>query len=86
MRKACAWLLALALCGAGNATAALRLKLDAPELDPAQREASQQLLDEAADKLPPAFRERLDREIEVEWRDDLPANGMGQARGPGASR
>lgn len=23
-----------------------------------------------------------DREIEVEWRDDLPANGMGQARGP----
>ncbi|MBG4557825.1 DUF4105 domain-containing protein [Pseudomonas aeruginosa] len=82
MRKACAWLLALALCGAGNATAALRLKLDAPELDPAQREASQQLLDEAADKLPPAFRERLDREIEVEWRDDLPANGMGQARGP----
>lgn len=59
MRKACAWLLALALCGAGNATAALRLKLDAPELDPAQREASQQLLDEAADKLPPAFRERL---------------------------
>ena len=49
MRKACAWLLALALCGAGNATAALRLKLDAPELDPAQREASQQLLDEAAD-------------------------------------
>lgn len=82
MRKACAWLLALALCGAGNATAALRLKLDAPELDPAQREASQQLLDEAADKLPPAFHERLDREIEVEWRDDLPANGMGQARGP----
>lgn len=82
MRKACAWLLALALCGAGNATAALRLKLDAPGLDPAQREASQQLLDDAADKLPPAFRERLDREIEVEWRDDLPANGMGQARGP----
>ncbi|OPA48890.1 hypothetical protein BZY58_15945, partial [Pseudomonas aeruginosa] len=82
MRKACAWLLALALCGAGSATAALRLKLDAPGLDPAQREASQQLLDEAADKLPPAFRERLDREVEVEWRDDLPANGMGQARGP----
>ena len=39
-------------------------------------------MDEAADKLPPAFRERLDREIEVEWRDDLPANSMGQARGP----
>ena len=32
--------------------------------------------------MPSAFRERLDREIEVEWRDDLPANGMGQARGP----
>ena len=73
-------------CGAGNATAALRLKLDAPGLDPAQREASQQLLDEAADKLPPAFRERLDREIEVEWRDDLPANSMGQAVARSASR
>ncbi len=64
---------------AGGAQADLRLVLDDEGLTQPQREASQQLLDEARAALPPAFIQRLDREVEVSWSDDLPENGYGRA-------
>ncbi|KAF1053036.1 MAG: hypothetical protein GAK43_01607 [Stenotrophomonas maltophilia] len=79
------WLAALTLClAAGSGQAALRLDLQADGLTPAQRQASQQLLDDVQQALPPAFVQNLDRRVEVEWRDDLPSNGIGEAMRPGA--
>ncbi|MCY1340527.1 hypothetical protein D9M68_288200 [compost metagenome] len=78
------WLAALALLLAGSAHAALRLDLQDQGLTAAQRSASQQLLDEALQRLPETFVERLDRRVSVEWRDDLPSDGMGRALRPDA--
>ncbi|MCP8462564.1 DUF4105 domain-containing protein [Pseudomonas sp. ZM23] len=78
------WLAALALIVAASSHAALRLELNDEGLSSAQRQASQQLLDEALRTLPDSFVERLDRRVEVQWRDDLPSNGMGRALRPGA--
>ncbi len=78
------WLAALSLLAAASAQADLRLALQPDGLAPAQRQASQQLLDDVRQALPPAFVQALDRRVEVEWRDDLPGNGMGQALRPGA--
>ncbi|MDH4558980.1 DUF4105 domain-containing protein [Pseudomonas sp. BN417] len=64
---------------AATAQADLRLVLDAEGLTPPQRQASQRLLDEARAALPPAFAERLDREVEVSWSEVLPENGYGRA-------
>ncbi|MNQ47780.1 hypothetical protein D3C85_616370 [compost metagenome] len=64
---------------AASAQADLRLELDTEGLTPQQRQASQQLLDEARAALPPAFAERLDRAVKVSWSDDLPENGYGRA-------
>jgi len=75
-----AWLLAGALLLIGsNAHASLQLRLKTDGLSPAQQQASQALLDEAMQKLPPSFIERLDRRIDVGWTDDMPANAYGQA-------
>lgn len=78
------WLAALALIVAASSHASLRLELDDDGLTGAQRQASQQLLDDALQTLPATFVERLDRRVEVQWRDDLPSNGMGRALRPGA--
>jgi hypothetical protein len=75
-----AWLLAGALLLIGsNAHASLQLRLKTDGLSPAQQQASQALLDEAMQKLPPSFIERLDRRIDVGWTDEMPANAYGQA-------
>jgi len=75
-----AWLLAGALLLIGsNAHASLQLRLKTDGLSPAQQQASQALLNEAMQKLPPSFIERLDRRIDVGWTDDMPANAYGQA-------
>ncbi len=79
------WLAALALTVAASSHAALRLELDEEGLNAAQRQASQQLLDEALHTLPDSFVARLDRKVQVQWRDDLPSNGMGRTLRPGAS-
>jgi hypothetical protein len=63
----------------GNAVAELRLQLQADGLAPAQRQASQALLDEAMQRLPPNFIQRLDRRIEVSWSARMPDNAYGQA-------
>lgn len=78
------WLAALALTVAASSQAALRLELNDEGLSSAQRQASQQLLDEALHTLPNSFVERLDRRVEVQWRNDLPSNGMGRALRPDA--
>lgn len=80
MKSLGAWLLAGALLLLGNsAHASLQLRLKTDGLSPAQQQASQALLDEAMQKLPPSFVEQLDRRIDVGWSDDMPGNAYGQA-------
>jgi len=75
-----AWLLSAALLlPAQPVFASLTLHLQGDGLSPAQQQASQALLDEAMQALPPQFIERLDRRIEVSWSSDMPANAYGQA-------
>lgn len=68
------WLLATA------ASAELRLELEARRLTAAERAASQALLDEARQALPPTLIERLPRTVEVRWQE-LPAEVYGRAAG-----
>ena len=80
MKSLGAGLLAGALLLLGNsAHAGLQLRLKTDGLSPAQQQASQALLDEAMQKLPPSFVEQLDRRIDVGWSDDMPGNAYGQA-------
>ncbi|WP_226476936.1 DUF4105 domain-containing protein [Pseudomonas sp. MWU16-30323] len=80
MRRIAAWLLAgTLLLGASAAQAALQLRLKTVGLSPAQQQASQALLDEAMQALPPRFIEQLDRTIDVGWTDKMPENAYGQA-------
>ncbi|WP_458131201.1 DUF7844 domain-containing protein [Pseudomonas sp. R3-41] len=67
------------LLTASMAQAGLQLHLNVEGLSPAQQQASQALLDEAMQALPPRFIERLDRRINVGWTDQMPANAYGQA-------
>ncbi|WP_218584045.1 DUF4105 domain-containing protein [Pseudomonas akapageensis] len=76
--RAC--LLACALLLVGNpAAASLQLVLKTDGLSPAQQQASQALLDEAMQALPPSFIEHLDRRIDVGWTANMPPNAYGQA-------
>ncbi|MHB0766190.1 DUF7844 domain-containing protein [Stutzerimonas sp. NM35] len=82
MRRGCAWLLAVLLAGlAGQACAALRLTLDDQPLQPAERAATQALLDEALAALPPRMLQRLDRQVRVRWSERLPEQAYGRAGG-----
>ena len=80
MRPLTRW---LAACGllliTSSAQAALHLQLKTEGLSPAEQQASQALLDEAMQSLPPRFIEQLDRQILVGWTDDMPSNAYGQA-------
>ncbi|WP_189656304.1 DUF7844 domain-containing protein [Pseudomonas zanjanensis] len=67
------------LLTASMAQAGLQLHLNVEGLSPAQQQASQALLDEAMQALPPRFIERLDRRINVGWTDQMPTNAYGQA-------
>ena len=80
MRPSAAWLLAGVMMLFGStAQASLQLRLKTEGLSPAQQQASQALLDEAMQALPPRFIEQLDRRIDVGWTDDMPSNAYGQA-------
>lgn len=82
MTRLGAWLLASGLSLASIAAhAELRLVLDARTLDAEQRAASQALLDEAMAALPPRLVQSLDREVRVQWRDNLPEQAYGRAGG-----
>ncbi|MDD0844983.1 DUF7844 domain-containing protein [Pseudomonas sp. Gutcm_11s] len=78
MPRAARWLLALLLLSGTSAQAGLRLSLDAEDLSLAERQASQELLDEASAALPPSFVQRLDRGVTVRWSADLPAAVYGR--------
>nr|WP_189673331.1 MULTISPECIES: DUF4105 domain-containing protein [unclassified Pseudomonas] len=69
---------ALTLLGT-PALADLQLVLQASGLDPQQTQASQALLDEALSKLPPRFKQQLDRRVLVSWSARMPADAYGQA-------
>jgi hypothetical protein len=68
----------LTLLGA-PALADLQLQLKTDGLTPAQQQASQALLDEAMQALPPRFKTRLDRRIQVSWSAKMPEDAYGQA-------
>jgi hypothetical protein len=76
------WWLAVALTALANLCQAdLRLTLDDSDLQPAERVASQELLDGAMAALPPRVIERLDREVRVRWHDGLVHDVYGSAGG-----
>ncbi|MGE8466389.1 MAG: DUF4105 domain-containing protein [Pseudomonas putida] len=80
MNQVRAWLLGCALTLLGTpALADLQLVLQASGLDPQQRQATQALLDEALGKLPPRFKQQLDRRVLVSWSARMPADAYGQA-------
>lgn len=82
MKSPRAWWLAVALTTlASICQADLRLTLDDAKLQPAERAASQQLLDEAMAALPPRMLERLDRDVRVRWHDGLTHDVYGSAGG-----
>ena len=73
-----AWLLVLALFVSTSSQAELRLQLDDAALSASERQASQQLLQDALAALPPRFTQQLDRQVRVRWRN-LPAQVYGRA-------
>lgn len=80
MKRVRAWLLGCALTLLGTpAFADLQLELQAAGLSSQQARASQALLDEAMAKLPPRFKQQLDRRVQVSWSDNMPADAYGQA-------
>ena len=80
MKRVRAWLLGCALTLPGTPVLAdLQLQLQATGLDPQQTQATQALLDEALGKLPPRFKQQLDRRVRVSWSDSMPADAYGQA-------
>jgi hypothetical protein len=76
-----AWPALCLLACTGSAQAALQLQPVDHSLTSAQAEAAQQLLADAGQRLPTAWVEALEQRIEVEWRDDLPAQVHGRAQG-----
>jgi len=82
VKAACAWLLTVALTAfTGHACARLQLTLEGQALQPAERAASQALLDEALAALPPRMLQQLDRNVRVRWRGNLPEHAYGRAGG-----
>ncbi|MGV8841999.1 MAG: DUF4105 domain-containing protein [Pseudomonas sp.] len=67
------------LLGSFGAQANLRLTLQPLDLNDAERQASQRLLEDAMAVLPPRLIQQLDRQVEVRWRADLPHDAYGRA-------
>jgi hypothetical protein len=78
-RLGTAWPALYLLACAGTAQAALQLQPVDDSLTTAQAEATKQLLADAVQRLPASWIDALDPVIEVEWRDDLPAQVHGRA-------
>ena len=71
---------ALCLFACTGSAQALQLESIDSSLTPAQAAATRQLLAEVIQRLPATWTEALDRRIDVEWRDDLPAEVHGRAK------
>ncbi|TDK22312.1 DUF4105 domain-containing protein [Luteimonas aestuarii] len=80
MRRFGAWACAGWLCLAGVASAA-GIAVDDTGLAPDEALATQTLVDAARQSLPPGFIEGLGRPVSLRWRDDLPDEVHGRARG-----
>ena len=78
MSRPRAWLLVLALLASSCSQAELRLQLHDEGLSPGEQQASQQLLQEALQAMPPQFRQQLDRRVSVRW-GEQPAEVYGRA-------
>ncbi len=78
MRLTRTWLPILALWVSVGSQAELRLTLTDDDLSRAERQASQALIDEALQALPPRFKQRLDQPVKLRWRE-LPAEVYGRA-------
>ena len=72
------WLLLLVALASTNSQAELRLHLNDAALSARELQASQQLLQEALEALPPRFKQQLDRRVSVRW-GDMPAQVYGRA-------
>jgi len=70
----------LCLLACTGSAQALQLQPVDEALTPAQAAATRQILDDAVQRLPAAWTNALDRRIDVEWRDDLPAEVHGRAQ------
>ena len=79
MKSVWAWLLGSLLWLLSGPSQALQLHLDTEGLSPAERRASQQLIDQALAALPPSFHQRLQQSVRLRWSDELPANAYGSA-------
>ncbi len=75
-----AWPALCLLACAGWAQASVPLQPVDDSLTPAQAAATRELLADAVERLPAAWAHALDQHIEVEWRDDLPAQVHGRAK------
>ena len=75
-----AWPALCLLACTGTAQATSQLQLVEDSLTPAQAAATRELLADAVRHLPPAWVDALQQRIEVEWRDDLPAQVHGRAQ------
>jgi Domain of unknown function (DUF4105) len=80
LRTAWPWPALCLLACTGWAQAAPQLQPVDRSLKPAQAAATQQLLADAVRRLPAAWMDALERPIELEWRDDLPAQVHGRAQ------
>jgi hypothetical protein len=79
-RLRAAWPALCLLACTGWAQASVQLQPVYDSLTPAQAAATRELLADAVQRLPAAWADALDRPIEVEWRDDLPAQVHGRAK------
>jgi Domain of unknown function (DUF4105) len=74
------WAALCLLACAGSAQAAPQLQPVDDSLNPAESTATHELLADATRRLPTAWADALDPRIEVEWREDLPAQVHGRAQ------
>ncbi|WP_425517937.1 DUF4105 domain-containing protein [Stenotrophomonas geniculata] len=75
----CGWIAALAWLLIPSAHAADRLQLDPSGLDPAQQQLASQTLADVQSLLPDGLLRALPSQVQVRWRDDLPADVHGRA-------
>ena len=80
LRTAWPWPALCLLACTGSAQAALQLQPVDRSLTPAEAAATREVLADAVQRLPAAWVDALEQRIEVEWRDDLPAQVHGRAQ------
>lgn len=72
---------AAALASITLPAAASRLQVEPRGLDAAQLQASHELVEEVEARLPPAWRAAIPADLQLRWRDDLPAQVHGRSVG-----